>query len=315
MSFFLNPDYIAGTKLLEIIYIVIGMITIYTGIKNIMDKENPSRTGTGIFWCTLGTVIAFGRWIPDLINGMLIVFMTIPAIMKKVKIGKVNAPSEKETEENFQKTGMKIFIPALALGICAILFALFLPQLGAIVGIGAGIIVSIIMMRTFSKENTPKVFLQDVERLLSTVGPLSVLPMLLASLGAVFTKAGVGEVIASLAGKIIPEGNVNAGIIVFALGMALFTMIMGNAFAAITVMTVGIGGPFVLSYGADPVVIGMLALTCGFCGTLLTPMAANFNVVPVAMLDMKDRFGVIKNQIIPAVTILIFQIIFMIVYK
>ena len=33
-------------------------------------------------------------------------------------------------------------------------------------------------------------------------------------------------------------------------GMAVFTMIMGNAFAAITVMTVGIGAPFVLSLGA-----------------------------------------------------------------
>ncbi|MDQ9779488.1 DUF979 family protein, partial [Acinetobacter baumannii] len=69
-----------------------------------------------------------------------------------------------------------------------------------------------------------------------------------------------------------------------------------NAFAAITVMTVGIGAPFVLSLGADPAVVGILALTCGYCGTLLTPMAANFNIVPVAMLQMKDRMGVIKNQ-------------------
>ena len=105
------------------------------------------------------------------------------------------------------------------------------------------------------------------------------------------------------------------GIIVFAIGMALFTMIMGNAFAAITVMTVGIGAPFVLQYGADPVVIGMLALTCGYCGTLCTPMAANFNIVPIAMLDMKNRFGVIKNQIIPAIILLTVQIIYMIILK
>lgn len=167
----------------------------------------------------------------------------------------------------------------------------------------------------FSKENTPKVFLQDSERLLSTVGPLSMLPMLLASLGAVFTAAGVGEVISEIVGNVIPKGNVNVGIIVFAIGMALFTMIMGNAFAAITVMTVGIGAPFVLQYGADPVVIGMLALTCGYCGTLCTPMAANFNIVPIAMLDMKNRFGVIKNQIIPAIILLTVQIIYMIILK
>ena len=92
-------------------------------------------------------------------------------------------------------------------------------------------------------------------------------------------------------------------------------MIMGNAYAAITVMTVGIGGPFVLAHGADPTVIGMLALTTGFCGTLMTPMAANFNIVPVAMLDMKKRFGVIKNQIPIALFMILFQILFMIFFK
>jgi len=102
---------------------------------------------------------------------------------------------------------------------------------------------------------------------------------------------------------------------VYAIGMMLFTMIMGNAFAAITVMTVGVGGPFVLAYGANPVVIGMLALTCGYCGTLCTPMAANFNIVPVAILDMKDKFGVIKQQIVPALILITFQIIYMIMFK
>lgn len=100
------------------------------------------------------------------------------------------------------------------------------------------------------------------------------LPQLLGCLGGVFTAAGVGDVIAQLVEKIVPKGNVNIGIIVYAIGMVLFTMIMGNAFAAITVMTVGIGAPFVLAYGANPVVIGMLALTCGYCGTLLTPMGS-----------------------------------------
>ena len=92
-------------------------------------------------------------------------------------------------------------------------------------------------------------------------------------------------------------------------------MIMGNAFAAITVMTVGIGAPFVLAYGANPVVIGMLALTCGYCGTLLTPMAANFNILPVAILNMKDRWGAIKNQVLVAIFMLVFQICYMIVLK
>ncbi|WP_277257320.1 DUF979 domain-containing protein [Merdimonas faecis] len=315
MSFFTSADITLGTKLLEVVYIVMGLITIYTGVKNARDKENPSRVGTAVFWCALGIVLAFGRWIPAMIDGILVIVMTLPAILGKVKIGKSEAPSEKSVDQRYNAIGMKIFAPALSIGVFAILFAIFLPDLGAIVGIGAGIIVSVILLMAFSKENTPKVFLQDSERLLSTVGPLSMLPMLLASLGAVFTAAGVGEVISEIVGNVIPKGNVNVGIIVFAIGMALFTMIMGNAFAAITVMTVGIGAPFVLQYGADPVVIGMLALTCGYCGTLCTPMAANFNIVPIAMLDMKNRFGVIKNQIIPAIILLTVQIIYMIILK
>ena len=305
MTFFTSQDVTLGTKLLEIIYIIMGLITFYTGIKNALDKENPSRFGTGLFWCALGAVLAFGRWIPPAINGALIILMTIPAILKKVKIGKIEPLT----------IGMKIFIPALSIGVFAILFAIFLPDLGAIVGVGAGIVASVMILMLLSRENRPAVFLRDSERLLSTVGPLSMLPMLLASLGAVFTEAGVGGVIAGLVGGLIPRGNVNAGIIVFAAGMALFTMIMGNAFAAITVMTVGIGAPFVLQYGADPAVIGILALSCGFCGTLCTPMAANFNVVPVAMLDMKDRFGVIKCQLLPAALIFVFQVFYMIFMK
>ena len=315
MSFFTSTEFTTGQKLLEVIFIVMGLITIYTGIKNASDKENPSRLGTAIFWCTLGVVLAFGRWIPPMVDGVLIFVMTVPAIMHKVKIGSTNEPSEGAVQAIFEKVGMKIFLPAPSIGMFAIIFAIALPQLGALVGVGFGILISILLLMVFNKENKPVVFLQDSERLLSQVGPLSMLPMLLASLGAIFTASGVGEVIAGLIGKVIPAGNVNLGIIVFAIAMALFTIIMGNGFAAITVITVGVGAPFVLAYGADPTLIGMIALPCGYCGTLCTPMAANFNIVPVAMLDMKDRFGVIKNQVLPAVLLLAFMITYMILFK
>ena len=314
MSYFLSPDVTLSNKLLEVIFIIMGLLTIYTGIKNACDKENPSRIGTGVFWCCLGIVIGFGRFIPDMVNGVLIIVMTIPAIFKRVAKGKVEEPSEEQCQRLVEKNGMKVFIPALCIGVCAILFALF-TEISALVGVGVGVVFAAILLMIMSKENKPAVFLKDSERLLSTVGPLCMLPMLLSCLGAIFTAAGVGDVIAGYVENIIPAGNVNIGIIVYAIGMVLFTAIMGNAYAAITVMTVAIGGPFVLAYGANPVVIGMLALTTGFCGTLLTPMAANFNIVPVAMLEMKDRFGVIKNQIAIAIFMIAFQIAFMIAFK
>lgn len=319
VSFFTDSEILLGTKLLEVVYIIMGLLSIYTGVKNVRDEENTSRIPTGIFWIVLGIIIGFGRFINmmnngTMITGILIFIMVIPAILKKVKPGKLDMPTAEQSQRLLEKNGMKVFIPAFSIGVCAILSAT-LTDLGAIVGVAAGVLVGVVFLMILSKENTPAVFLKDTERLLSMVGPLSILPMLLASLGAVFTAAGVGDVIASYVEKIIPSGSITIGIIVYCLGMVIFTMIMGNAYAAITVMTVGIGAPFVLALGADPTVVGMLALTIGFCGTLLTPMAANFNIVPVAMLDMKNRFGVIKNQFVIAVFMIIFQIGYMLLFS
>ena len=300
---------------LNVVWVIIGLITIYAGIKNLLDKENPSRVGTAVFWCSFGIVCGFGSWLPAKVSGVLVLIMCLPPIFKKVKIGKTDNPTKEHTEQQFKKIGMKIFVPAFSVAVCSLFFSLF-SNMSSMVAITVGVIVAMILLMAFdTKQNKPAVFLNDSERFLGITGPLSMLPQLLGCLGGVFTAAGVGDVIAQLVEKIVPKGNVNIGIIIYAIGMVLFTMIMGNAFAAITVMTVGIGAPFVLAYGANPVVIGMLALTCGYCGTLLTPMAANFNILPVAILNMKDRWGAIKNQVLVAIFMLVFQICYMIVLK
>lgn len=313
-SFFTSAEISLGVKLLEIIFIVMGLLCLNTAQKNLRDKENKSPVGTAIFWSALGVVLCIGRWIPAQFSGLLVIIMTLPPILRKVKTGKKNDIPSAYTSKQSDKLGVKIFLPALSIGGCAIIFALF-TKLGALVGIGAGVLIAIALLFFFDNNNKPQVFLSDCSRLLETVGPLSMLPMLLASLGAIFTAAGVGDVVSKLVGAIVPQGNVIIGIIVYAVGMAIFTMVMGNAFAAITVMTAGIGYPFVLAYGADPTLIGMIALTSGYCGTLMTPMAANFNIVPVAMLDMKDKYGVIKNQYYVAIPLLIFQIVYMIMFR
>ncbi len=307
-------------RLLELLYILMGLVALYTGVKNGRDEENPHRLGSSLFWCTLGAIFVLGKFLTvnfhwgDLAVGILVVVMAAPAILDRVSPGtRGGAPTEKETEQQYRKIGVKIFLPALGIGVAALFCALF-TKISALVGVGAGVLAGVLMVMRFDRKNTPAVFLNDARRLLDLVGALSMLPMLLGALGAVFTAAGVGEVIASLVGRIIPEGNVAAGIVVFAVSMVLFTMVMGNAFAAITVITVGIGGPFVLAYGADPVLIGMLALTCGYCGTLCTPMAANFNVTPVAILEMKDRYGVIRQQLLPALLIFLFQLGYMLLF-
>ena len=98
--------------------------------------------------------------------------------------------------------------------------------------------------------------------------------------------------------------------LLYALGMVVFTMIMGNAFAAFPVMAAAIGVPLLINaYGGNPAVVGAIGMLAGFCGTLMTPMAANFNIVPAALLELKDRNGVIKAQVGTALPLLAVNIV------
>ena len=94
--------------------------------------------------------------------------------------------------------------------------------------------------------------------------------------------------------------------------MALFTMALGNAFAAFPVMTAAVGLPLVIRlHGGDPAVVAAIGMLAGFCGTLMTPMAANFNIVPAALLELKDRMGVIRAQVPTALMLLVANILLM----
>ncbi len=139
--------------------------------------------------------------------------------------------------------------------------------------------------------------LGEGRRLLDALGWAALLPMLLATLGSVFAATGVGDAIAALVEWVIPTDSRLACLSAFALGMVLFTVIMGNAFAAFPVLMAGVGLPLlVLRHGASPAILGSIGMLTGYCGTLLTPMAANFNIVPAVLLELPDQYGVIRAQ-------------------
>ena len=140
---------------------------------------------------------------------------------------------------------------------------------------------------------------------MDTIGWAAVLPQMLASLGAVFAVAGVGDVVGKLVGGAIPQGSLFGAVLAYAAGMTLFTMVMGNAFAAFPVMIAGVGLPLLIrAHHGDPAVIAAVGMLAGFCGTLMTPMAANFNLVPAALLGLSDRNAVIRQQVATALPLL-----------
>ena len=144
---------------------------------------------------------------------------------------------------------------------------------------------------------TPSIALGETSRLLNTLSWAALLPMLLATLGAVFAATGIGDAIAHVVTQVIPADSRVASLLAYAFGMLIFTVIMGNAFAAFPVMTAGIGLPLlIVQHHANPAALGALGMLSGYCGTLLTPMAANFNIVPAALLELRDPNGVIRAQ-------------------
>ncbi|MBA4509035.1 DUF979 domain-containing protein [Clostridium sporogenes] len=295
--------------LLEGFYVLTGILMILTALFVIKDNKHTTRIGTACFWGILGIIFIFGKYIPSTYVGILILVVGVLTVTKQVNIGTLSQASDESRKENAKKIGGKIFIPSISLAILAFAIAQY-TELGGQVAIGISALGGLGLTFIITKSPVKYVGV-DSNRMIQQVGPSSILPQLLGALGTVFTAAGVGEVISSGISSIIPEGNILFGVIAYCLGMAVFTIIMGNAFAAFAVITAGIGIPFVFSQGADPVMAGALALTAGYCGTLLTPMAANFNVVPAALLEMKDKNGVIKAQAPVAITLLIIHIVLM----
>ena len=205
-----------------------------------------------------------------------------------------------------EKIGLKIFLPSLVIAFVALAIAQF-THISGVAAIGISAVAALILTLIITRCSVSEV-VEDSDRMLQSVSSTAILPQLLAALGALFTAAGVGDIISNMISNVIPEGNIWLGITAYCVGMALFTAIMGNAFAAFTVITVGIGVPFVFMQGGDPIVASALAMTAGFCGTLMTPMAANFNVLPVALLEIEDKNAVIKVQSVYAIVLLAIHI-------
>ena len=265
--------------------------------------------GTAAFWTILGILFIVGPYIPNAINGILVLMMGILTLFKQVTIKNIIDVTDKEVEDGSHKYGNKLFIPAVVLAVVAVVVSNWTP-LGGAIGLGISSIIGLVTAVLIIK---PKLSfaLYDSDRLTQQVGTTGILPQFLAALGVLFTVSGVGEVISKGISSFLPEGNHLLGVTAYILGMVLFTMLMGNAFAAFTVITASIGLPFVISQGGDPIIAGALAMTGGFCGTLLTPMAANFNTLPVALLEMKQEFGVIKAQAPIALILIVVHIILM----
>ena len=306
----------AGQILAEVFYALIGLVFVLVGVKALRDPGAQKKVTTAAFWFVLAFTFICGNWVPKWIVGVAVLVMAVLTGIKGVVQSASDVPDPAVVRERADKLGYKIFIPALSLALSAVVLATLGSKVPALSWITANNsiclagIIALIVVLVMTKAS-PKYAVVDGTRLMDNVGPTGILPQLLSALGALFTAAGVGDVIAKGVAAVVPENSKLIACAVYCIAMALFTIIMGNGFAAFSVITVGIGIPFLIAKGCNPVVVGALGLTAGYCGTLCTPMAANFNIMPAALLEVKNKYAIIKSQIPVAVCMLVIHIVLM----
>ena len=308
---------------LELFYIIAGGFLLLVAGRIAFDPTAGKRVGPALFWGMLAVIFLAGKVLPPVVVGYMVSLMVILAATKQLtgaRRWEVTAEMRGAAAAKLQDW---IFLPALLIPATAVVGTLFLSKLhvGAwwlldsanltvtSVCLGAVVAVAVALRLTRAPLVTPVV---EGSRLVQAVGWAIILPQLLAALGGVFSQAGVGPVVAELAARALPTQYPLGAVVAYCGGMALFTICMGNAFAAFPVITLGIGLPFIVQlHHGNPAIMAAIGMLSGYCGTLLTPMAANFNLVPAMLLELKDKNAVIKAQVPLALGILAANMIIM----
>ena len=313
------------------VFYLIGFIVMLLVGMTLRDKGNPKRLTTALFWFLFGSVFLFsdlmvatlGKPMAYRIVGVIVLLIALIAVAGLLSIGTYKQSTPEQRHASANKLRNKLFVPALLIPVITVLCTLAFK--GVSVG-GVYILdqkqltlaalcvscVCAILVGWALTGGSPLHAVRESRRLLDSIGWAAVLPQMLAMLGGVFVAAQTGKSVKDIVSLFADPNNRFLLVVIYCVGMALFTMIMGNAFAAFPVLTAGIALPLlVVGQHADPaplVTIGMLA---GYCGTLMTPMGANYNIVPAALLELKDKYLVIKTQIPTALVLLCANILLM----
>jgi len=306
---------------LQWLYLFAGAVFAGFAIGSARDETNAKRWGNAAFWALITASLWFGDVLGDIGNGVLVLALVALAGAHRLGRGSKEPNTRKERERLSARYGNRLFLPALIIPFTAFVgtlafsytplkdIGLIDPKSVTLVLLGLGVIIALIVCFAWLKPPAVAA-IEDGSRLMNGVGWAAVLPQMLAALGTIFAAAGIGTTIGSVAGAIIPHGSIFLAVLLYALGMVVFTMIMGNAFAAFPVMAAAIGVPILIhGDGGNPAVIGAVGMLSGFCGTLMTPMAANFNIVPAALLELRNQYGVVKMQVATAIPLLIANIL------
>jgi uncharacterized membrane protein len=299
----------------DFFYLLVGLLFAATAVMNLRDRANPRRLTTALFWGLYALVYLLGERIPPLWSGVLMVAMALLGGFSLVRPGKTGLPPEPERRASAARLGHKLLVPALAIPVVTMIGSTLLknvtpdPKNLTLVSLGCGAIVALALACRITRQS-PLQGVREARRLIDAMSWAVVLPHMLAVLGLLFTEAGVGKAVAHLTTSYVNMDSRLVACAAFCIGMAVFTVVMGNGFAAFPVIAGGIGIPILVGvYHANPAVMAAIGMFSAYCGTLMTPMAANFNIVPAALLELPDKNAVIKAQLPTALPLLLANIV------
>jgi len=292
---------------LEYFFVLIGLFVAAVALRIARNESHPRRWGSTAFWLLLALALGAGKLLSSELVGWMVLMMGLLVGTKQVAVPHFSANSAAR-EAGAARLQNRLIGPILLVPVLAIVGSFVI---GSQVALGIGCLVGL-AAALWVTTDSPAAPVQEGGRLLELLGWAIILPQALAGLGGIFANAGVGEEVAKIVAASLPVSDPTVAVVAYCGGMVLFTVLMGNAFAAFPIMTLGVGLPFIVNaHGGNPAIMGTLGMLSGYCGTLVTPMAANFNLVPVRLLELKDDWAVIKAQAPFAAAIWIFNVVVM----
>lgn len=306
---------------LDFLYLLVGLLLAFVALLTALDRDHPRRFTSALFWGLYAAVYLVGDFMAPALAGALMIAMALLAGCGLVKPGKHGSLDGAERRASAARLGNRLFLPALLIPLVTVLGATLLKDLHigqfalfdrahltlACLGLAALLALGAACWLTRA---SPLQGLREARRLVDAMSWAVTLPHMLAVLGLLFSEAGVGKAVASATTSWFAADSRLAAVALYCIGMALFTIIMGNGFAAFPVIAGGIGVPVLVGrFGADPAIMAAIGMFSAYCGTLMTPMAANFNIVPAALLELPDKNAVIKAQIPTALPLLAANIV------
>jgi uncharacterized membrane protein len=308
------------TLTLNYLFYLLGVVMVIVAGMIYVDKKHPRRFSTGTFWLVYALIFLIGDWLPANVVGVLVIAMALIAGFGGVTAGKPKMLSDEARRNSAMRLGNKLFVPALTIPVVTVILTLgasylvfggkqFLdPKNVTLVSFGIGCVIALGVACVMTRDTVGQ-SMKETRRLVDALSWAAVLPQMLGMLGLVFSDAGVGKAVAHVTTAYVNLDYRLVAVAVYCVGMALFTMVMGNGFAAFPVMTGGVGVPILVGvFHGNPATMVAIGMFCGYCGTLMTPMAANFNMVPAALLELPDKNAVIKVQIPTALSLLVVNI-------